>query len=95
MDIQNKSGEKTWREIQYSTISQEGVLASYDIYHEQIGTEAPTISNAVQTLQVYTAKQIQDMLEAHGFQVLHQYDVDGSNFNELKSERILTVAKKS
>lgn len=94
IDHQTKSGNTTAREIQYSTISQDGILASYDIYHEQVDDSEPKISKAFQTLQVYTAKQLKAMLEKNGFRVLRQCDIDGSRFYENKTERILTIARK-
>ncbi len=94
IDWQKKSGNTTAREIQYSTINKDGVLASYDIYHEQVGSKKPKISTSFQTLQVYSAKQLKDMLQKNGFKVLRQCNIDGSRFNETKSKRILVVAKK-
>ncbi|MDA0911050.1 MAG: class I SAM-dependent methyltransferase [Proteobacteria bacterium] len=94
IDWQKKSGDITAREIQYSTISKAGVLASYDIYHEQKGCEASTISTAFQTLQVYSAQQLKILLEQRGFKVLQQTDIDGSPLIPTVSERILTVAIK-
>jgi 2-polyprenyl-3-methyl-5-hydroxy-6-metoxy-1,4-benzoquinol methylase len=95
IDWQKKSGDITAREIQYSTISNDGILASYDIYHEQTGNEPPKISNAFQTLQVYSAEQLKSMLKQAGFEVIQQTDVDGTDLKDNSSERILTVAKKT
>lgn len=94
IDGQKKSGDTTVREIQYSTISADGVLASYDIYHEQVGSNKPKITKAFQTLQVYSAKQLKDMLQKNGFKVLRQCKIDGSRLSEYKTDRILTVAMK-
>lgn len=82
------------REIQYSTINLDGVLASYDIYHEQVMGAAPKIETAFQTLQVYSAEQLRTMLQNEGFKVLSQTDVDGTELNTTQTERILTVAQK-
>jgi 2-polyprenyl-3-methyl-5-hydroxy-6-metoxy-1,4-benzoquinol methylase len=82
------------REIQYSTIDQDGTLASYTILHEQTDDQQPQISQSFQTLQIYTAQQLKNMLEKNGFKVLAQTDVDGSEFKQFESERILTVAQK-
>lgn len=95
IDWLKKVGDKVVREIQYSTISPDGVLASYDIYHEQKGDNKPKISHAFQTLQVYTADQLKELLQRNGFKVLQQCDVDGSEFNDISTERILTVAVKN
>ncbi len=81
------------REIQYSTIDQAGTLTSYTILHEEKNHQDPIISQSFQTLQIYTAQQLVDMLEDNGFKVLTQTDVDGSEFKRFVSERILTVAQ--
>jgi len=95
IDWQTKSDDITAREIQYSTINEEGILASYDIYHEQRKGCDPKVTNAYQTLQVYSAKQIKNMLEKNGFKVLRQCDIDGTRFYEQKTDRIMTIAKKN
>ena len=95
IDWQKKSGNTTAREIQYSTINHEGILASYDIYHEQKGNAKPKITTAFQTLQVYSSKQLTEMLKKNGFKVLNKCEVDGSKFYEHKSERLLIVAQKN
>lgn len=83
------------REIQYSTIDKAGILASYTILHEQKDDQVvPIISQSFQTLQIYTAVQLVDMLENNGFKVLAQMDVDGSEFKQFESERILIVVQK-
>ena len=69
IDWQKKSGDITVREIQYSTISKNGVLASYDIYHEQIGNNQPKITTAYQTLQIYSSDQLKALLNQNGFEV--------------------------
>lgn len=94
IDWQKKSGEIMAREIQYSTISADGVLASYDIYHEQAGSNLPKIYTDVQTLQVYGAKELVQLLKKNGFSPVLQSDVDGSAFHEYTTERIFTVARK-
>ena len=94
IDWQKKTGDSLVREIQYSMIDAEGILASYDIYHRQQGSDEPEISNAFQTLQVYSVVQLKDMLKRNGFEVLDQCDIDGSKFLESESERVFTVARK-
>ena len=95
IDNQKEIGNKKLREIQYSTINEEGVLASYDIYHEQEPNKPPKISKAYQTLQVYSKEQLVDMLQSNGFSILMQSDIDGSRFYKYKTERLLVVAKKN
>lgn len=84
----------TKREVQHSTISESGVLASYDIYYEQKGRAKPKITKASQSLQTYTAEQLREMLRKAGFRTLDQCDVDGTKFIENQSERIFTIAQK-
>lgn len=95
IDNQIKSDDLIAREIQYSTISTDGVLASYDIYHEQKDNEPAEISTAFQTLQVYRADQLGDLLARNGFELLGQMDSDGSSLDVQTSERILTLARKT
>jgi ubiquinone/menaquinone biosynthesis C-methylase UbiE len=94
IDWLKKSGDCTAREIQYSTISEEGILASYDIYHEQQPGQEPIITQAFQTLQVYNKDQLHEMLNQQGFSILKQCDVDGSQLHDTQTERILTIAQK-
>lgn len=94
IDFQKKSKNKTVREIQYSTINSDGVFASYDIYHEQIGNGAPKISTAFQTLQVYSAEQLKLFLKENGFKILHITDAQGNKFSNTKSERLLVTVQK-
>lgn len=93
IDWQKTVDDTKVREIQYSTISEDGILASYDTYLEKKGSVAK-ISHSSQTLQVYTADQLRTMLQVNGFKVLHQCSIDGAEIIENKTERIVTVAKK-
>ena len=93
--IATSDGQKC-REIQFSTITDGGILASYSTYVYQNGHSSPTkISKGYEnTLQVYTSAELQDMLNECGFVVLTQTDINGAAFSKESSERILTVAKK-
>ena len=82
------------REIQYSTIDKDGILASFTTYYEQQGANKPKASKSSQTLQVYTAKQLKEMLHRNGFKVLRQCAIDGSRFAESKTKRLITIAKR-
>lgn len=95
IDWQKTTGSTKARVIQYSTIDATGCLASYTTSYEQKGSQKPKKSESAQTLQVYTAKQLKEMLQRTGFTTLHQLSIDGSKFMDTKSDRILTVAKKS
>ncbi len=82
------------RDIQYSTISFDGVLASHTISYEQKNDEKPRIAESFQTLQIYSAQQLKEMLAKNGFEVLEQLAIDGSAFVQDETDRILTVARK-
>jgi 2-polyprenyl-3-methyl-5-hydroxy-6-metoxy-1,4-benzoquinol methylase len=62
------AGDTKVREIQYSTVDKDGILASYTTYFEQEGFDKPTkISKDINTLQVYTAGELKKMLERNRF----------------------------
>lgn len=84
----------TTRTIQYSTINTDGILASFTTCYEQRDLQPPKISKSQQTLQVYTVTDLQAMLQRNGFKLLKCCNIDGSKFNEHKTERLLIVAKK-
>lgn len=94
IDWQELSGDTTIRDIQYSTINEEGVFASFTTSYAKKGGNPPKISRSTQTLQVYTANELQEMLTKNGFKVLTQCSVDGARFSTTATERIVTVAKK-
>jgi ubiquinone/menaquinone biosynthesis C-methylase UbiE len=85
---------KKIRKIQYSTIDKEGILASFTSSITEIDNEKPKALQNEQTLQIYSASQIEEMLKRCGFHVLKQMDANGLKFIGNKSERILTVARK-
>jgi ubiquinone/menaquinone biosynthesis C-methylase UbiE len=93
IDWQKTVGNTKTRAIQYSTINKEGILASYTTCLEQKGSTKPKITRSSQTLQIYTAKQLQVMLQKNGFQVVSQSAIDGAKFSEHNTDRILTIAK--
>lgn len=94
IDWLKNEGDTIAREIQYSTISVEGILTSYDIYHEQKANKKPKIAQTAQTLQVYGKAQLKAILEDCGFKMVKVSGIDGSRFYETKTQRMLIVAKK-
>ncbi len=90
------SDAQKFREIQFSTISDDGILASHSTYVDQDGHESPTkVSKGYEnTLQVYNSDELQDILVENGFVVLAQTDINGKVLSKENSERILTIAKK-
>lgn len=93
--LATSNGNK-FRKIQFSTISDDGILASYSTYVHQDGHSSPTkVSKGYEnTLQVYSNTELQKMLKENGFVVLSQTDIKGEAFSQENSERILTIAKK-
>ena len=87
-------GDTKVREIQHSVLDNKGILTSYTTFYTQKESGRLKASNIIATLQLYTAKELQEMLSRNGFKVLGQYGIDGSKFSEQKTERILTVARK-
>lgn len=53
-------------------------LTSIACQHEQIGDNLPAIITAYQTLQVYSASQLTELLYRCGFQVIQQTAIDGT-----------------
>ncbi len=95
MDIKNIVNGVNIRNIQYSEIDREnGLLISHDHYTISKEEGEPEIHKNSFSLQIYTAKELQSMLECNGFEVVVQYDMDGNDFVAEKSLNILTVAKK-
>lgn len=94
IDWQRTTSDSKIRDIQYSTINIDGILESHTISLEQKDSEKSKTYNSSQTLQVYSARQLKEMLERNGFEVIDQCAIDGSQFDENKTDRILTISKK-
>lgn len=95
-----------FRDIQYSVVNSEGILAFHttsivqkraqpDVAQKTLAhSEKLKISKSLKTLQIYTADQLKELLNKNGFKVLEQIGIDGSEFNENRTDRILTIAQK-
>jgi len=94
IDWSETINDTTVRDIQYSIIDQDGILTSYTMSSVKKENQKPELTHHSQTLQVYTAKQLKELLHKNGFEVIEQCDIDGSKFSEDDTERILTIAKK-
>jgi ubiquinone/menaquinone biosynthesis C-methylase UbiE len=95
MDIESTVDGVKIRNIQHSEIDRNnGFLTSHDHYTiSKDGYEPETRINSF-SLQIYTAKELQEMLARNGFNLIHQYDMEGNDFIADKSLNILTLAKK-
>jgi ubiquinone/menaquinone biosynthesis C-methylase UbiE len=80
---------ETIRDIQYSTINEKGVLASYTTSIAQ-----GRIREHAQTLQVYSSLQLKTMLRGVGFKKIQVLALDGSTFKPTRTERMFAVAHK-
>jgi hypothetical protein len=94
MDQLEKCPNVTVRKVQYSTIDEDGTLASYTTLYAQHGKSRPIIKSDSQTLQTYTIKQLRTVLEKNHFKILRHCNIDGSKFSDTRSERMFVVAKK-
>jgi ubiquinone/menaquinone biosynthesis C-methylase UbiE len=95
MDIENIVNGVKIRNVQHSEIDKKnGLLTSHDQYTIFKGNSEPEIHTNSFSLQIYTAKELQTTLAKNGFEILHQYDMEGNDFLADQSLNILTVAKK-
>ena len=95
MDLKKTINNTQIHNIQYSIIDRiNGFLTSYDSLTIQKNAKILEKFKNEFTLQIYTAKELQNMLIKNGFEIVGQYGMDGSEFLEEKTLNILTVAKK-
>lgn len=71
----------------------QGQLIVYDEYIIQKNAEKPQIYSDKCRLQIYTAKELRDLLAQNNFITIAQYDINGAPFITGKSLNILTVAR--
>ncbi len=96
MDIKKSTDNTIIRHIQKSILDRaSGLLTSLDEFTIQKGTKEPVTIKEKFSLQLYTAHELKEMLARNGFEVVGQYDLDGSPFSNLESERILTVGRRT
>ena len=69
-------------------------LISYDYFFLQKNLEKPHLIQGQFSLQIYTLKQLQEILAKNGFKILEQCGVDGSKFSAKKTREMLVVAQK-
>lgn len=94
--IHRKVGDTQIHNVQCLTLSKkEGLLTAYDTLVIQKKSNKPKTINNKFMLQLYTAKELREILARCGFKTLEQYDIDGSKFLPKKSISILTIAQKT
>jgi SAM-dependent methyltransferase len=80
---------------QCSTLdSKKGILTSYDNILIQKNVDKPQKFHHKSSLQIYTAKELREVLAKNGFEIIGQYGMDGTEFLAKKTTNILTVARK-
>ena len=95
MDIMSVVNGVKIRNIQHSEIDREnGILTSHDHYTIVNDGREPEIHTNLFSLQIYSIEELQAMLEQNGFETIHQYNMEGTDFVADKSLNILTVARK-
>jgi ubiquinone/menaquinone biosynthesis C-methylase UbiE len=93
--VHKKVGNTNFYHVQCSILdNKNGRLVSYDHDIFQQKANKPDIVRSKFALQVYTAKELQEMLERNGFEMLNQYGLDGEKFISDKTLSILTTARK-
>ncbi|GAB4229200.1 MAG: hypothetical protein Tsb0021_06900 [Chlamydiales bacterium] len=92
-----KSVDKTAiRHIQKSILDRtSGLLTSFDEFIIQEATKEPITIKESFSLQLYTADELKKILVKNEFEIIGQYDLNGSPFSNLESDRILTVGRRA
>lgn len=95
MNVQKTLHDTHLYKQQTSTLDRStGLLTSHDSLTITKYLQQPTVINRSFSLQMYTSQELQELLEHHGFEVLEQYNMDGSNFQAATTLSMLTVARK-
>ncbi len=96
MDVKVRTGNTKIYHSQNSEIDREnGRLTSYDCFNIEKECNEPKVLKDKFTLQIYTARELRRILIRNGFEVLGQYELNGSKLSEQETVNMLTVAKKS
>lgn len=96
MDLRKTVNGTEIRNVQHSKLDRAtGRLTSYDQFSIHEGLNKPKTFKGKFTLQIYSAKELREMLSKNGFKTLGQYGIDGTKFIEKKTENILTIAQKT
>lgn len=90
-----EENKRTIRKIQYSTITPTGILASHttSIVTDH-RTKTTKQAQGSQTLQIYSALELDKMLQQCGFRLISKKGIDGALFYDKKTKHMLLTAKK-
>lgn len=89
-----KDGEKTIRKIQYSTINNQDILASFTTSIVTNKGNSSTEAKGMQTLQIYSLFHMEKMLRKRRFVIVDSLNMDGTNFHDKETKHRLIVAQK-
>lgn len=93
--IQKTVGDTKIHGVQCSVIDRhKGRLTAFDHVVLQKNAEKPQFKNYKFSLQIYSADELRQMLNKHGFDVLEQRDFLEPMFDKEKTLNFLTVAQK-
>jgi SAM-dependent methyltransferase len=96
MDIESVVNGIKIKNVQCSEIDlKNGLLTSHDHYTIFKEGDQPETHTNTFSLQLYTAEELQSLLNSSGFENMKFYDMDGNQFIPDKSLSILTIARKS
>lgn len=91
-----KDQDRTIRKIQFSTIDLDGILASHTTsIVMKAGNKRAKEAKGSQTLQIYSASELKQLLEQSGFKLIAKTGMDGSPFNDKKTKHMLIVARRT
>ncbi len=95
MDLTNEVDGAIINNKQYSSLDRKkGILTSYDSYIIKKDGDKEQKFNNKFSLQIYTEKELKEILNKNGFKILAQYDMKGKKFVAGESLNVLTVAQK-
>lgn len=95
MDLTREFDDTKIRKIQKCKLNRKlGTLQCKDQFVVQEGSSKAKKFKGQFSLQLYSSKKLREMLIRNGFEVLGQYGIDGSEFSEKNTERIMTIARK-
>jgi cyclopropane fatty-acyl-phospholipid synthase-like methyltransferase len=94
MEIETTVHDGKILNVQHSTIDRvNGFLISHDHYTIYKDCKEPEVQENTFSLQIYTVDELQTLLAKTGFEIIHQYDMDGNDFIAEESLNILIVAR--
>lgn len=94
VDWFTRTDDTHYRDIQYATLDEHGILAFHNICFTQQEDHKTKVSKQIKTLQIYTAAQLEELLNKNGFTIIELSAIDGGPFFEHHTDRMLIVAQK-